>query len=95
MYPIISDDHLDIQSIVPSSGYADGLKPSTLFLIEEKLVEIGETLKLLTLQNKLLKLKILSLEGKFTQEEVANIKMMLMSEDDASVNLANTIIENA
>jgi hypothetical protein len=64
-------------------------------LIEEKLVEIGETLKLLTLQNKLLKLKILSLEGKFTQEEVANIKMMLMSEDDASVNLANTIIENA
>jgi len=88
MYPIISDDHLDIQ-------YADGLKPSTLFLIEEKLVEIGETLKLLTLQNKLLKLKILSLEGKFTQEEVANIEMMLMSEDDASVNLANTIIENA
>jgi hypothetical protein len=35
------------------------------------------------------------MEGKFNQEEVSNIRKMLMSEDDASVLLANTIIENA
>lgn len=44
---------------------------------------------------KLMTLKILCIEGKFTQEEVSNIKKMLMSEDEASRTLANSIIENA
>jgi hypothetical protein len=44
---------------------------------------------------KLMRLKILSLEGKFTQEEVANIRKMIMSEDEASRTLADSIIENA
>jgi len=35
------------------------------------------------------------MEGKFTQEEVTNIRKMMMSQDEASVTLANTIIENA
>jgi hypothetical protein len=35
------------------------------------------------------------MEGKFTQEEVSNIRKMLMSEDEASKTLASTIIENA
>ena len=49
----------------------------------------------LELQNKFLSLSILRLEGKFTQEEVNNIKSMLTSNDEASNILANTIIENA
>lgn len=49
----------------------------------------------LELQNKFLKLKILQLEGTFTKEEVANIRAMLTSNDEASITLADSIIENA
>jgi hypothetical protein len=59
------------------------------------LSEILGRLERLELENKFLRLKIASMEGKFNQEEVSNIRKMLMSEDDASVLLANTIIENA
>jgi len=55
---------------------------------EERIVE-------LELKSKLLALRIFVLEGKFTQEEVNNIKSMLTSNDEASITLANTIIENA
>ena len=44
---------------------------------------------------KLMRLKIHALEGKFTQEEVTNIRKMLMSDDEASKTLADSIIENA
>ena len=44
---------------------------------------------------KLMRLKFLAFEGKFTQEEVANIRKMIMSEDEASKTLADSIIENA
>jgi hypothetical protein len=44
---------------------------------------------------KLMGLKILGIEGKFTQEEIANIRKMIMSEDEASRTLADSIIENA
>jgi hypothetical protein len=59
------------------------------------LSEIVGRLERLELENKFLRLKIACMEGKFNQEEVSNIRKMLMSEDDASVLLANTIIENA
>ncbi len=49
----------------------------------------------LELNEKLLRLKVLGLEGKFTQEEISNIKKMIMSEDEASKTLADSIIENA
>ena len=52
-------------------------------------------LEKLELANILLRLNILSLEGKFTQEEVANIRKMLMSKDESSKTLAESIIENA
>ena len=42
-----------------------------------------------------MRLKILALEGKFTQEEVTNIRKMIMSEDESSRTLADSIIENA
>jgi hypothetical protein len=63
--------------------------------LEDRLKEMEKSIELIRLENKLLRLKIVSMEGKFTQEEVTNIRKMLMSEDEASVNLANTIIENA
>ena len=61
----------------------------------KKMEDLEKQLKSLKLDSLLMKLKILSLEGKFTQEEVTNIRKMLMSEDEASRTLANTIIENA
>jgi FMN-dependent NADH-azoreductase len=56
---------------------------------------IRSRIEKLELNNRLLKLKILQLEGTFTKEEVANIRKMLMSNDEASVTLADSIIENA
>jgi hypothetical protein len=35
------------------------------------------------------------MEGKFTQDEVTNIRKMLISEDESSRTLAESIIENA
>jgi hypothetical protein len=58
------------------------------FLLEERMDK-------LELDNKLLRLKILGLEGKFTQEEISNIRKMLMSNDEASITVADSIIENA
>jgi len=57
--------------------------------------EIEERLKKLETANKFLRLKILSMEGKFTQEEVTNIRKMLIAEDEASRTLAESIIENS
>ena len=56
---------------------------------------IEERLNKLELENKFLKLKILGMEGKFSQDEIKNIRAMLMSNDEASITLANTIIETA
>ena len=56
---------------------------------------LEERMDKLELDNKLLRLKILGMEGKFTQEEISNIRKMLMSNDEASVTLADSIIENA
>lgn len=58
-------------------------------------VELYERMGKLERNEKLLRLKILSLEGKFDKEEVANIRKMIMSEDEAARTLANSIIENA
>jgi len=56
---------------------------------------IRSRIEKLELTNRLLKLKILQLEGTFTKEEVINIRAMLMSNDEASITLADSIIENA
>lgn len=57
--------------------------------------KLEERLDKLELDNKLLRLKILALEGKFAQDEISNIRKMLMSQDQASITLADSIIENA
>jgi hypothetical protein len=62
--------------------------------ISPTLSELLNRLNKLELDNKCLRLKVLGLEGKFTKEEVSNIRKMLMSEDEASRTLADSIIEN-
>ena len=61
----------------------------------DRLDELEKQIELVKLDNKLLRLKMLSMEGKFTAEEVTNIRKMLMSNDEASKTLADSIIENA
>jgi hypothetical protein len=62
---------------------------------EGKLEALEKKMQTYELQTTLLRLKVLGLEGKFTQEEISNIRKMLMSEDEASRTLADSIIENA
>lgn len=62
---------------------------------KDNIIKLEKKMQILELQYTLLRLKVLGIENKFTQEEVANIRKMLMSEDEASRTLANTIIENA
>jgi hypothetical protein len=63
--------------------------------LEAKVEELRTQIDTQGLVIKLLRLKIHGLEGKFTQEEVVNIRKMIMSEDEASRTLADSIIENA
>lgn len=60
-----------------------------------RLIELENQIKALKIDLKLSRLKILALENKFTKEEISNIRKMIMSEDEASVTLAHSIIENA
>ena len=62
---------------------------------EDPIKQIEERIKKLETDNKFLRLKILSIEGKFSREEVTNIRKMLISEDEASRTLAESIIDNA
>jgi hypothetical protein len=62
---------------------------------ENPIQDILDRVKKLETDNKFLRLKILSMEGKFTQDEVTNIRKMLISEDESSRTLAESIIENA
>jgi hypothetical protein len=61
----------------------------------DHITSIRSRIEKLELNNRLLKLKILQLEGTFTKEEVINIRAMLTSNDEASITLADSIIENA
>lgn len=68
---------------------------STTYYADSEVEKLQKQLDDQALTIKLMTLKILCIEGKFTQEEVSNIRKMLMSEDEASRTLANSIIENA
>jgi hypothetical protein len=70
--------------------YHAGIDP-----FEDNFVKLEKKMQALELQYTLLKLKVLGMEGKFTQEEVANIRKMIMSEDESSRTLADSIIDNA
>jgi hypothetical protein len=62
---------------------------------EDPIKLIRSRLDKLETQNKFLKLKILEIEGKFSKEEIINLRAMLTSNDEASITLADTIIETA
>lgn len=79
-------------SQINSTGNTPPFGPDPL---EKKLAVLEKQFTDLTLTTKLLRLKILSLEGKFDNEEVANLRKMIMSEDEAAKTLADSIIENA
>jgi hypothetical protein len=49
--------------------------------LEQKMIQMEMQMELVKLDVKLMRLKILSLEGKFSQEEVTNIRSMLTSQD--------------
>jgi hypothetical protein len=70
--------------------YVDGIDP-----IETKIEMLQKQLDTQMLTINLMRLKILDLEGKFTKEEISNITKMIISEDEASRTLADSIIENA
>jgi len=89
-----------LTTVLPSSGnglWSQIQSINTYDSHEKKdpLLDLTHRLDKLELDNKMLRLKVLSMEGKFTQEEVANVRKMLMSEDEASRVLADSIIENA
>jgi len=89
--PSTSNDGLFKAMRSPGSSYSPPWKDP----VTERMEEMEKQLDLVKIELKFSRLKILALEGKFSQEEVTNIRKMLMSEDEASKTLADTIIENA
>lgn len=63
--------------------------------LQETLDALSNEISTLRIENKLMKLDFLALKGKFDKDEITNIRQMLLSEDEASRTLADTIIENA
>jgi len=57
--------------------------------------DMSAEIKQLKTTQKLMLLRILHLEGRFDKEEVSNLRKMIMSEDQASRTLAESIIETA
>ena len=84
-------------NIIPGSIAGDIFSHTntTTSTFKDPYAAVMSRLDKLELNNKLLKLKIFGLEGKFTQEEITNIRKMIMSEDEASRTLADSIIENS
>jgi hypothetical protein len=100
---VINNPHTGTLNVdMTTGGIWSQLKPGTgntyhacTDPFEDNVVKLEKKLQTLELQYTLLKLKVLGMENKFTQEEVANIRKMIMSEDEASRTLADSIIENA
>jgi hypothetical protein len=85
-----------LTTVLPSSGNGLWSQITTANnTIRDPYADLYARLAKLELNEKLLRLKILALEGKFDKEEVANIRKMFMSEDEGSRTLADSIIENA
>lgn len=77
------------------NGYFDQMTTGRSTFSDPHYTDLYTRIEKLELNQKLLRLKILSLEGKFTQDEISNIRKMIMSEDESSRTLADSIIENA
>jgi hypothetical protein len=86
-----------INTTINSTSTGNGIfdQMTTADTYRDPIADLYTRITKLELNEKLLRLKILGLEDKFTQEEISNIRKMLMSEDEASRTLADSIIENA
>lgn len=85
-----------LTTVLPSSGNGLWSQITTANnTIRDPYADLYARLDKLELNKKLLRLKILALEGKFSQEEVTNIRKMILSEDEAARTLADAVIENA
>ena len=92
----VSDPTKVINTIPGSSnGIFSQLQDTTTTLTPTGISDLMDRVNKLELDNKCLRLKMLKMEGKFTQDEVTNIRKMLISEDESSRTLAESIIENA
>lgn len=92
---ILVNDPTKVINTKPSSTSGNGLFSAMHDPWENPMKEIELRIKKLEIENKFLRLKMLSIEGKFSQEEVTNIRKMLISEDEASRTVAESIIDNA
>jgi hypothetical protein len=91
---VIHPSYDSINTLTSGNGLWSQIN-NTSTTIRDPYADLYTRINKLELNEKLLRLKILGLEGKFDKEEVANIRKMLMSEDEASKTLADSIIENA
>jgi hypothetical protein len=91
---VIQPSYDSIDTLTSGNGFLSQLTTAN-HTIRDPYADLYARLNKLELNEKLLRLKILSLEGKFDKDEVANIRKMLMSEDEGSRTLADSIIENA
>ena len=94
---LVNDPTKVINTISSGTSTGNGIfdQMTTTDTYRDPIADLYARITKLELNEKLLRLKILGLEGKFTQEEISNIRKMLMSEDEASRTLADSIIENA
>lgn len=90
-----SSNALGTTTVSSTEGLWSQITNNSNNVYQSPYLRLDQRLDKLELDNKLLRLKVLGLEGKFTQEEITNIRKMLMSEDEASKTLADSIIENA
>jgi hypothetical protein len=92
-----ADDSTRVINTIPntSNGIFSQIQDATTTLTPTGISDLMDRLNKLELDNKCLRLKMLKMEGKFTQDEVTNIRKMLISEDESSRTLAESIIENA
>jgi hypothetical protein len=91
---IILSDPSDTFDTLSSHSVWDTITSKGVSL-KETLDALSDEINTLRKENKLMKLDLLALKGTFDQEEISNIKKMIMSEDEAARTLADSIIQNA
>lgn len=77
-----------------SSIWNNSAAEGVINVLQLELGNLRTSLETITKENTFLKLRLLKLEGKFTDQEISNIKDMLNSNDEASITVAHEILNN-
>lgn len=79
-----------------STGWNGHMSQSTSLInvLQLEIQNLKTDLEKAVKENISFKLRLLKLEGKFTEQELNNIKDMLNSNDEASITLAHEILNN-